>query len=264
MTTTIKPTLPVPGHELTLQLPMYRSELLPLREDLHVQKLLGAMLFILNEKFIADREQANAEAQNLFDVAAIWQGYRRSNKTSTQPTIHQNYPGGNMSIFKFKQAIEQNPANPSVAEGIYPAAIVQVANIGLQRPFDKDKDPEPQMAVVFELENTELIAKRMKFSDHPSSTCFALFTSAFPDLDDESDDELDLRDLLGKNVLVEVEVRDSKWPRVVSILPLEESFESITAHTEQLIFDAAEMDREVYLKLHRDIRSWVSKRIRKQ
>jgi hypothetical protein len=29
-----------------------------------------------------------------------------------------------------------------------------------------------------------------------------------------------------------------------------------------LEFDADEMDRDVYLKLHRDIKGWVSKRVR--
>ena len=57
-------------------------------------------------------------------------------------------------------------------------------------------------------------------------------------------------------------VRDGKWPRVTEIMPLEEGFEPLTAKSELLEFDANEMDREVYLTLHRDIRAWVSKRVR--
>ena len=74
--------------------------------------------------------------------------------------------------------------------------------------------------------------------------------------------QLGLPQLLGKSVLIEVEVRDGKWPRVVGIMPLEAGFEPIEPTVELLEFDADEMDREVFLKLHRDIRAWVSKRVR--
>lgn len=167
-----------------------------------------------------------------------------------------------MSKFTFKKTTEQFQSTPTVEEGVHAAVVVQVADIGLQQPFDRDKEPESQMAVVFELASGDLIAKRMKFSEHPSSGCYALFTSAFPDLDESSDQELSLAELLGKNVLIEVEVRDGKWPRIAGILPLEEGFDTLTPKSEMLTFDVEEMDREVYLKLHRDIRLWVSKRVR--
>ena len=106
------------------------------------------------------------------------------------------------------------------------------------------------------------MAKRMKFSDHPSSTCYALLRSAFPKLDESGDHEPGLSDLLGKSVLIEIEVRDGKWPRITEIMPLEDGFDAVKPKSELLTFDAYEMDREVYLKLHRDIRAWVSKRVR--
>jgi len=168
-----------------------------------------------------------------------------------------------MSRFAFKKSAAKPQPTLTIKDGVYAAVVVQVAHIGLQQPFDKDKDPEEQMAVAFELASGELIAKNMKLSNHPSSGCFALFTSAFPDLDETDDQELGLADLLGKSVLIEVEVRDSKWPRVTAIFPLEEGFEPVEAKTELLQFDADEMDREIYLKLHRDIRAWVSKRVRR-
>ena len=45
-------------------------------------------------------------------------------------------------------------------------------------------------------------------------------------------------------------------------MPLEAGFEPFEPKTELLEFDADEMDREVYIKLQRDIRGWVSKRVR--
>ena len=151
-----------------------------------------------------------------------------------------------MSPFTFKKSAVKPQPTLAIKDGIYPAVVVQAAHIGLQRPYEKDKDPEEQMAVAFELASGELIAKRMKFSNHPSSGCYALFTAAFPDLDESDDQELGLADLLGKSVLIEVAVRDSKWPRVTAIMPLEEGFEPVEAKTELLEFDADEMDREIY------------------
>ena len=169
-----------------------------------------------------------------------------------------------MKSFKFKKSTAITGNTSTIDEGVHSAAITQVANVGLQRPFEKDVEPEPALAVVFELENGEQVAKRMKLSNHPSSGCYALFTAAFPDLEEADDVTLELPDLLGKSVLIEVTVREGKWPRVSEIMPLEAGFEPVTATSELLAFDADEMDREIYLKLHRDIRSWTAKRIRHQ
>jgi hypothetical protein len=167
-----------------------------------------------------------------------------------------------MSQFTFKKSAPKPQIPLFIDEGVHAAVVVQVAHIGMQLPFDRDKDPEEQMAIAFQIESGEMIAKRMKFSDHDSSSCYALFNSAFPGLDESDDQELSLVDLLGKSVLIEVEVRDGKWPRVTAIMPLEDGFEPVTPKTKLLEFDADEMDREVYLKLHRDIRGWISKRVR--
>ena len=167
-----------------------------------------------------------------------------------------------MSKFIFKKSSSKTHLPLVIDEGVHVAVVVQVAHIGMQLPFDRDKDSEEQMAVAFEVESGDLIAKRMKFSDHPSSWCYALFNSAFPDLDESDDQELELTDLLGKSVLIEVEVRDGKWPRAMGVMPLEDGFVPLQPKTELRVFDADEMDREVYLQLHRDIRAWVSKRVR--
>ena len=82
--------------------------------------------------------------------------------------------------FKFKKSAAATGNTSTIDEGVHRAAIIQVANVGLQRPFEKDVEPEPTLAVVFELENGEQVAKRMKLSNHPSSGCYALFTAAFP------------------------------------------------------------------------------------
>ena len=165
-----------------------------------------------------------------------------------------------MAQFTFKKSTQKKQIPLFIEDGVHVAVVVQTAHIGMQLPFNREEDPEAQMAVAFEIKSGDLITKRMKFSDHPSSFCFDLFTSAYPNLDESDEKELGLSDLLGKSVLIDVEVRDGTWPRVTGIMPLEDGFEPITPKTELLDFDADEMDREIYLKLHRDIRGWVSKR----
>lgn len=163
-----------------------------------------------------------------------------------------------MTRFSFKNGEDSHAQHRGIEDGVHSAVIVQVADIGLQKPFDPDEPPEQKMAVAFELEPGALIAKRFKLSAHPLSVCYSLFAAAFPGLEGE----FELGDLLGKTVLIEVELRNGTWPRVIQIMPLEEGFEPVTPSSELLSFDVAEMDKAAYLKLHRDIRSWVSRRVR--
>ena len=167
-----------------------------------------------------------------------------------------------MSKFTFSKLASATQPPIAIEAGVHVAVIVQVTNVGLQLAFDRNKEPEAQMAVAFELESGAMVTKRMKFSDHPYSGCYALFNSALPDLNGSDNQEPGLADLLGKSVLIEIEVRDGKWPRVTEILTLEDGFEPIEPKSELLEFDADEMDRVVFMKLHSDIRSLVSKRVR--
>jgi hypothetical protein len=168
-----------------------------------------------------------------------------------------------MSKFTFSKSSSTTTQSPvAIKDGVHVAVIVQVAHIGLQLAFDREKAPEEQLAVAFELASGDTVTKRMKFSDHPHSGCFALFNAAFADPSETDNPEPGLADLLGKPVLIEIEVRDGKWPRVTEVLALEDGFEPIEPKSELLEFDADEMDSEVYKKLHRDIRALVSKRVR--
>ena len=79
-----------------------------------------------------------------------------------------------MSKFTFGKSSSTTQSPITIQDGLHVAVVVQVAHIGLQLAFDRNKEPEGQMAVAFEVASGELIAKRMKFSDHPSSGCFAM------------------------------------------------------------------------------------------
>jgi hypothetical protein len=167
-----------------------------------------------------------------------------------------------MSSFSFNKDSAAPQQHTSITEGVHATVITQVADIGLQKAYDPENPPEAQFAVSFELVMGETITKRMKFSDHPMSNCYAIFTSAFPELLESGHGERDLSNLLGKSVLIEIEIHDSKWPRITAIMPLEDGFSPVTPKGDLLEFDANNMDRDVYTKLHRDIRSLVAKRIR--
>jgi hypothetical protein len=64
-----------------------------------------------------------------------------------------------MSQFAFKKSTDKYSIKSSFEEGVHVAAIVQVANIGLQLPFNKGDEPEAQMAIAFEIDSGDLIAK---------------------------------------------------------------------------------------------------------
>ena len=52
-----------------------------------------------------------------------------------------------MSKYSFKKSTEKYQPTPPIENGVHAAAVVQVADIGLQPAFDRDKDPEDQLAV---------------------------------------------------------------------------------------------------------------------
>jgi hypothetical protein len=154
-----------------------------------------------------------------------------------------------MSRFTFEKSTPKKQLPLLIEDGIHVVVVVQVARLS------------SQFAVVFEIESGDQIARRMEFSDDPSSFCFSLVDSVF-NLDVFNERGWAWADFLGKSVLIRIEVRDGKRLSVTGVKPLRDGFEPLTPKSELLEFYADEIDDEVYLKLHRDIRGWVSKRVR--
>ena len=154
----------------------------------------------------------------------------------------------------------------TLTEGRYVGTVIQIANLGMQPGYAASEPPAASVAVVIQLSGVQ-IAKKMRISDSPLSALFAYLDAALPDPDAyEGDDPLPLT--LGRPIAIEVTVK-GKFPSIVSF-HRPESFELPNAPTvvaaDCLILDDPEMTgdaaKTMFLKLHRDIRSWLSKRVR--
>ncbi len=154
----------------------------------------------------------------------------------------------------------------TLTEGRYVGTIIQIANIGMQPGYNASELPAASVAVVIQLPGAQ-IAKKMRISDSPLSSVFAYLDAALPDPDGyEGDDPLPLT--LGRPVAIEVTVK-GQYANVASF-HRPESFElgsaPKVASDDCLILDDPEMTgdaaKTLFLKLHRDVRGWLSKRIR--
>jgi hypothetical protein len=156
---------------------------------------------------------------------------------------------------------------PSIVEGRHVGTIIQIAALGDQPGFNAGELPVPSVGVVVQLNGSQ-IAKKMRISDSPMSALFAYLDAALPDPEGyDGDNPLPLT--LGRPIAVEVTVR-GQYANVASFHRLE-SFEVGTEpkvgkpdlvfleDPDSLVGDDA---KALFLKLHRDVRSWVSKRVR--
>jgi len=155
----------------------------------------------------------------------------------------------------------------TLAEGRHAGVIVQIANLGVQPGYDTTKVPAATVGVVIQLTGGVQIAKMMRISDSPLSALFAFLDAALPDPDAyDGDDPLPLT--LGRPVAIEVTM-NGQYPKIATF-HRPEAFElastPVVSAAELLLLDDPELTGEagkaLFLKLHRDIRSWLSKRIR--
>lgn len=154
-----------------------------------------------------------------------------------------------------------------ITEGRYIGTVIQIAGLGDQPAFNVGEPPVPSVGVVVQVAGAQ-IAKRMRLSDSPFSAVFSYLDATLPNPDDYDGDD-PLPQTLGRHVAVEVTVK-GQYANIASF-HRPEDFEFGTAPTvpaedlvmldgpESLLGDAG---KAMFLKLHRDIRSWLSKRVR--
>jgi hypothetical protein len=155
----------------------------------------------------------------------------------------------------------------TLTEGRYIGTVIQIAGLGDQPAFDVGEPPVPSVGVVVQVAGTQ-IAKKMRLSESAYSSLFGYLDAALPNPDDyDGDDPLPLT--LGRPVAVEVTVK-GQYANIVSFHRPEE-FELNMAPTvatiDLVMLDgpdalSGEPGKVLFMKLHRDIRSWLSKRVR--
>ena len=171
-----------------------------------------------------------------------------------------------MKILFNKKAVSTQTA--TLIPGRYVGTVVQIAGLGNQPPFTPGKAPVSSVGVVIQLEGTQ-IAKKMSVSDSLFSTMFKYLDATIPDTDTyDGDNPLPLT--LGRPVAVEVSVRDGRYTKIDSFHRPEDfelkSAPHVAAVDQVMIEDpdvlVKDAGKTLFLKLHRDIRSWISNRVR--
>ena len=156
----------------------------------------------------------------------------------------------------------------ALSEGRQIGTVVQVSTLGSQPAFNPGEAAVDSLGVVIQLVGGGTVAKKMRVSDHPMSALHQYLEATLPDPDlYGGDDPLPLT--LGRPVAVEISM-NGRFPRIESF-HRPEDFELSGAPavpTSNLIMfpDITELTREsgkaLFLKLHRDIRGWLSSRVR--
>jgi hypothetical protein len=154
-----------------------------------------------------------------------------------------------------------------LAEGRYIATVIQIAGLGNQPAYNIGEPPVPSVGVVVQVAETQL-AKRMSLSSSPWSKLFGYLNAALPDPDSyDGDNPLPLT--LGCPVAIEVIVK-GPYANIDSFHRPEE-FDACNApavaDTDLIFLESSEelagdAGKALFPKLHRDIRSWLSKRVR--
>ena len=155
-------------------------------------------------------------------------------------------------------------STPTTTEpGRYVARIVQVANVGLQRGFNKDDAPTPHFGFAFEIEGGAVLARTVRVTATPGSFLFNIVDAAVHL--DPDDDDFDSDDLLHKFIAIDIEPDSRGQPRIVSFSALEEFDSPFEGKAALASFDADNMTpeaRDAFLKLHAELRRAISNRVR--
>jgi hypothetical protein len=166
----------------------------------------------------------------------------------------------------FNKKLSTSSAAP-LTEGRHVGTIIQIAALGDQPGFNPGEPPVPSVGVVVQVDGAQ-IAKKMRISDSHMSALYAYLEAALPDPDAyEGDNPLPLT--LGCPIAIEVSVK-GQYANIASFHRLErfeigsapKVAESELAILEDPDLLAGEDAKTLFLKLHRDIRSWISKRVR--
>lgn len=171
-----------------------------------------------------------------------------------------------MKILFNKKLVSTQTA--TLAEGRYVGTVIQIAALGKQLPFTAGEAPVASVGVVIQLASIQ-IAKKMTINESSLSALSKYLNATLPDPDTYiGDDPLPLT--LGRPVAVEVSVRDGRYTNIDSFHRLEDFELKSAPHVavvDQVMIEDPEAfvgdtGKTSFLKLHRDIRKWISNRVR--
>jgi hypothetical protein len=167
----------------------------------------------------------------------------------------------------FSKKVSATATAGAVEVGRHIGTVIQIVGLGNQPAFTAGQSPVASVAVVVQLANCQ-VAKKMTLSDSPLSNLCAFLNAALPDPDGyEGDDPLPLT--LGCPVAVEI-VANGKFTNVQSFhrpMDFEIGDAPKVAPDNLLFLEGAESlvgdeGKVKFQKLHREVRGWLSRRVR--
>ena len=169
----------------------------------------------------------------------------------------------------FNQTLATAHRTP-LAEGRHVGTVIQIASLGDQPAFEAGNPPGPSIGVIIELAGAKQLSKKMRLIGSPYSKLIEYLQATLPDpAGYDGDEPLPLT--LGRPVAVEVTV-NGRYANIASF-HRPESFELDAApsvgSSHLVLLESpddlfAESGRDMFGKLHRDIRSWISKRVKER
>ena len=165
-----------------------------------------------------------------------------------------------MAKFDLKSAIknaEDTKATEPMTAGYSKVIITQIAEVGLQRPYNAGDEPKNSVGIVFENTTGHQLCKIMPLLISSYSNFGKLLAVV-------EDGDCDLVDLLNKELVLEIE-ENGKWPKINGYYSIEDGLSievAITSHSESLYYSVDEPNPEVLKKLHPQLKQAIAGRIR--
>ena len=164
-----------------------------------------------------------------------------------------------MAKFNFKAELDSaknDVHSKKIETGFYRVIITQVAEIGYQKAFNPEDEPQLKVGVVFENAVGQQICKIMQLKIS-SYSHFGQLCLLFDDIESTAD-------LLGKELFIEVE-GNANWPKITCFYSLDDGMTlepKISTQSELFYFTIDEPNADCLKKLHADLKKAISTRIR--
>ena len=163
-----------------------------------------------------------------------------------------------MAKFNLGKAKQEAKQESVLGAGYHRVMITQVAEVGLQRGFNRDDEQKNSIGFSFETAGGLQVAKIMPLSMNSYSNYTKVLSAC-----DEVDELEELEELQGKQLYLEIE-SNGQYPKITGYYHIDDGMSGQPAiserETEYYSVDAH--NPETLKKLHRDLRQAISARVR--
>jgi len=152
-------------------------------------------------------------------------------------------------------------------DGIYPARIIEVIEVGLVPGFSSEDEPYEQIGITFQLQHGKQVCKLMKMSSYSTSTLMSITHAC---LKDDNSEITEVKHLLNATIDLEI-LADPRFPKIVGYSHPSDGLsteDAPAAFEDPTYYDMNDTDNNMTKRpgilrgIHQPIRSAISQRIR--